>query len=368
MKKRTVYIAVGMLAVLVGLSVYIGKEKSGVQKKPVLIGSNIKQPNDLTLLTMDMRPLSECLNDEECYFYAFSIHLNKPKDIVVYDDNIDSVSASVEGEWTSVDLIDQNGVKVEKRVRIVNAMTPTQCINDKECVWFAFYNLVARNVMGQNTEKSINKWGSSLEYAIAPKEIGGYKKYREESLKVLESIKPYFPHEIRENHTFLYLVWLSDDIERDVSYKYEKFFNSAFDGVDLVGASLKNSQLKGKRTCIAIPVHNKETGLIDGAVSLVRVDKGLRGNCLNKSLHNSLGFPAGLMSFPFSIHNKFGDENKMRKANRMTSLDRFLITLLYHNDIKAGMSTDPNILRPVFDTAYPKAVKVYNDIKRKGEK
>jgi hypothetical protein len=295
------------------------------------------------LMPYDMRPINACIEDEDCYFYMFSVHLSHPADTVIYDRP--NVPEAKPGHWTEANF-DIEGRTVQKRLRVVNALTPSQCIRDRECAWYAFYNIVARNYGGGQDDNILIRWEGEIEYYVLPDEVPG--SYGEEVDQIFSRIRPIFPYKIFEGKGASFLFFFSGNFERDVLGRYRKFFSRVYNNI--VFDYIHQSQIEADDMKQASLVyHDLQKGNISWVLNLVSTKEKIWQHHLADALHGGLGLNSPLKSFPFSVTNIVTDKSE---ASVITTLDLFLIALLYHSAFEAGMKTDEVTLRPAFDKAY----------------
>ncbi|MAQ70699.1 MAG: hypothetical protein CL565_00730 [Alphaproteobacteria bacterium] len=319
-------------------------------------------PKDIPLMSVNMTSTEDCFKDKDCYFYMFSILASEDGDTIIYDKEGASPDPDNKGFWTSVSFKSVDGeINDKKRVYAVNAKTPTECIYDKECVWYAFYNLINRSAMGEESKNILSKWQTDIGYAISPTDTPKYNKYKSEIEKVFEKLDPYFPYDISFNKQFNYLLFFSQNFGEDIHQNYRDFFLRLTENNLMVREGLLSFFPKEENaTCGNFPVTEKN--VILWSINFVNPQKS-RTDCLHHSLIYTLGFSGRLRQFPFSSLNSVNSDVEVS----ITNLDLFLVALLYQEDFQPGISTKPDVLRPVFDRGYSKTIEKFNRSNMWGE-
>ena len=313
-------------------------------------------PKDIPLMSVNMTSTEDCFKDEDCYFYIFSILASEDGDTIVYDKEGASPDPDNIGFWTSVSFNSVDGeINDKKRVYAVNAKTPTECIYDKECVWYAFYNLVNRSAMGKKSKNTLSKWETNIDYAILPTDIPGYSEYRSEIENIFEKIEPYFPYGISFNKQFNYLLFFSSDLKKDVTTNYSNFFNQVSQGTNLIKESVLHYDDLESYECINLPYKDAEKKYF-WAISFVNPNNTKA--CLAHSILYSLGLASTLRNFPFSVMNETFSQEK-----KLTSLDMFLIMLLYEQNFELGLQTNYKKIKEIFETTYLPTIEKYEQLK-----
>ena len=325
---KKIFLVCAVVAGMAGIYAWqpVAQEKSSVpapQKNPAV-----------TLVSMDMRPPGQCIEDPSCYFYTFSAAIGLPPDQLAPNGTMEDLKKPLKNPgmilpMTATDM--KTGKAIRKDVRVINAGTAAECVLDKECVWFAFYNLVRQSSPSADQLHAPERWEKPIKYTLLNAEGKTFPDVDEK----LMQIKHLLPYEIGQNNKANYFILVSGNYEKDMDGAFEQFFHHGYKGNDTFYKTFfiyKNqNDHTATKDCYVLNYMNEET--ISMSIIYLPIDKSPRMACIDKMIIKSFGFNASLNGFPFSIM----DNNALNK-NEKTILDEFLLLIIYKIKINSPIS------------------------------
>lgn len=229
------------------------------------------------------------------------------------------------------------------------ASTPEECIEEKECVWFALSHLIQTNT---TTLKGgpFKRWRNE----ITVRALGDPAEfYKDDINDALAGLSPYFPYPVRIGTSFNTLIVFSHDFRKDIVYTYRDSFKQML-GSDVVATSYFDAGRDHQDNCFIVSLSDKENNAEIASVIFVRHASAVRKSCLIASLFHTAGLRAQLAGFPFSVMSV-----PEKNDQTPTTLDRFLLSFIY--DDRFSTASDVRGTRAIFDQIYPALLKKFQD-------
>lgn len=229
-----------------------------------------------------------------------------------------------------------------------------ECIQEKECVWYAFSNALGLTEL----DFSLTKWEKPIRVHVAGEMD---KSGQLELAGTLNIISQLLPLKVQVDKTFNTLIVFSDDYERDIYQTYRKdFANVLGDKFDIVFgenfkkqyASLDGREHKCRSAYISDP--QQSTHLM--SFMFIPATGPYRRFCMEYEMISSLGELNKIKNFPYSILSSPQNIDSLKSS--ITDVDKLIIRILYSDFFDAGMSAED--VRANFDAAYLKQINQYN--------
>ncbi|PIR39917.1 MAG: hypothetical protein COV35_00430 [Alphaproteobacteria bacterium CG11_big_fil_rev_8_21_14_0_20_39_49] len=206
-----------------------------------------------------------------------------------------------------------------------------ECLNNVDCVWEAFVKLVANEsdeiVNSDKTFSGIVKWNKTINVKTFgnpdKKQQDEFRYYLNKFAKITNSKVKY-----NQRKAINYLVFYSDNIEKDILVTYSNILLKASDGNSNLINSLYNSY-NDSSDCILNIRHDYEMG----GIILFLPEKYSNKNsiiCTQKNVYLSFGIDITKENLSYSSLDQ--DKNE-----KITILDQLLLRILYNPKLKAGM-------------------------------
>jgi len=238
------------------------------------------------------------------------------------------------------------------------ATTVDECINEKECVWYAFEKHITLSDFEtveysslKDEKVSISKWEEPVTVYFNDQ---SNKQHLLQVAKALKQIEPYFGQPISIDKNYNMLIMFSDDFEKDITVKYRRFFNVMFDGDKVF--NWYQTYGRRKEVCFDLSIDNTESFNVTGNIIFINKKSRLFDYCAFSTIYSALGLSSAIDDFGFSFFSSKGKGTE----NELTKLDLFLIYLLYQPEFQSGMG--PVEARSIFDEIYPRVVNSFDDI------
>lgn len=231
------------------------------------------------------------------------------------------------------------------------ATTVDECINEKECVWYALSKHINLSDVEYVESEEERKKNAIVEKWKSPISIHFNGKYKKEHLlqfaKNVRELEPFViePISISKKHNLL--VFFSDDFEEDITKNYRSLFKEMFFGSDTVFNTYK-SKYRQNAVCLHVMIRNYETGEIHGGVIFINPNSDKRDHCMKSQIYYALGFKSAVTDFPFSTLSM------QRGDGPYSKLDLFLMYLLYKPEFTSG--SDMKQAKKSFEKIYPNAL------------
>ena len=227
--------------------------------------------------------------------------------------------------------------------RPYKATTVDECIQEKECVWYAFSGLATRIKIPMSykppEEHRIRKWKRAAQATFATPD-DNTRRYTPFLQELGTQIQPYFPYDLFIPKPPNVFIFYSRDFKKDIEGVYKKDVHDIF--MRDFGADGYKKLLQKNRQCFSyMKTYGQDRYEIGMAFIFVNPDKNPE-KCVRSQFMSILGLDAYYKDFPFSVTGPNHDD--------FTKMDLFLIELLYKPEIKPGMASVE--LRQVFDRIY----------------
>tara|TARA_B100001989_G_C24533275_1_gene462878 strand:+ start:286 stop:1077 length:792 start_codon:yes stop_codon:yes gene_type:complete len=223
------------------------------------------------------------------------------------------------------------------------ATTVDECIQEKECVWFAFEKQLRADseATGIYKRNYILKWNKSIKFSVRGKNA---QKFLPLIVDVSKQLAPFIPININVNHESNFRIIYTDDIdktfaniephlEQNMATKgsirkwYEEIKSRAEGAVGLVlsdGSNLKN---------------------LGAVLTLIDINHPAAKHITAMEYYSAFGLGGYLEDQPFSLLS-----DKTKTNIKFTKLDKFLLFLLYQPEFKSGQSFEE--VKDIFDKIY----------------
>lgn len=221
------------------------------------------------------------------------------------------------------------------------AITVDECIQEKECVWFAFEKLLLGSTQAPNERQYwiFKRWEKAPSIQIMDGDI-----YEDRIREVVAQINPHLPFDIQVNgekiNTFFVF---ADDIEEAFFKKHYDYFKSIFVTKMPLLEGLYRRNIE-KSYCKLTKLHNKQKELM-ASVSLLETDSQYFDECLVSNVYGLLSQKKSRLNMPFDW-----DKGPPVVQKEITDMDLFLLRVLYHPKFRSGMTFEQ--VSQQFDVVY----------------
>lgn len=223
------------------------------------------------------------------------------------------------------------------------ATTVDECIQEKECVQYAFINYAYNST----TKYPFVTWKNPLKLRFVGPDNG--KPRAKEFLDQVVKLMPYFPQSVDVGNEFNALVIFSDDFKKALKEEYYPMISHAYSDelIDRIYQENKGSDC----FTIKVPDLDKNEEEISTSVTLVNLSSKILDACIKTQALYLFGAGAPV-NFEFSAFD-VSHFNEQTPAE-ITKLDLFVLYLIHHPDFDQT-STLTELPRE-FEKIYPKAL------------
>ena len=224
------------------------------------------------------------------------------------------------------------------------ATTVEECIQEKECVWYAFSRQLGLDdyVRWMINGKSLKKWDEPMGFrATANGPVKPSDYLPELTEQVVKPLEKYLPFKIQPGGR--YVVFFADNIQETIDEAAEDFKKIQIETQR--SKSQYNKDHGGNEGCYTTLMTEKGRTGITRAVTFVDSKSDKAPYCTATHFYHALGFWGHLKGQPFSF---LADGNS---PVELTKLDKFLVFLLYQPEFKNGQNAKQ--IKRVFDQIFP---------------
>lgn len=228
------------------------------------------------------------------------------------------------------------------------AKTVDECINERDCVWYAFSKIADFKTMSDGSIHLISKWQKDIQILVIDDKDGrGVQKIE----NTITAIQPHIPYKISIEKKFNLLILFSDNIVNDVLYKYRDEFKKTY-GSDIIAQSVLRNNT-GNLGCFFAAFPWQGEIYMGGGVIISNRNEETSEQCIRNSIIKSVALTRHLNNFPFSVANY-----PELKGQMPTQLDYLLMEMIY--DPRFEKMEKISQTEEVFDEIYKEKFLVLN--------
>ena len=242
-------------------------------------------------------------------------------------------------------------LKEKAEEKSYKATTVEECVQEKECVGNIFALRATRILSRLNREmgnSTLHKWSRPIRLDLKgdPKWIS---KYRSVVQAKVDQIEHYTPLEIEFNETENFVIVFSKDFKRDIEVTYRDEFYKGL--LQILGEERLENLLNKVDDCFVFTLTNPayDPNDIRAVLSFVNPTKKPE-RCIKEHFLTGVGLNTTL--------EKFSGNFKTDNPNDFTKLDLFMLSLLYHPEMKQGLSLVK--INYLFDAIHDQELEKFN--------
>lgn len=233
------------------------------------------------------------------------------------------------------------------------ASTVDECIQEKECVWYAFSRQLALDDYTRwvVNGKSLRKWDHFLGFRASSNGHARPSDYLPQLHEgIIKPLEKYLPDPLTVSGK--YAIFFADDIQKTINDAVEDFNKIQIETQRT--KSQYNKEHEGNEGCYTTIMIEKGHNAITRAVTFVDTKDKKAMYCTASHFYHALGLWGHLKDQPFSFLSD--DKNQIE----LTELDKFLVFLLYQPEFKNGQKAQEieRVFNKIYDTTKDKFLTV----------